>query len=239
MIAEPQLIEIRNYLLSKKLPIDILIEVIDHFISQISDLQREENLSFDEAFEKTKLSWDKELKPYWKGGLNLEDVSDFMRKTKNEIDKSNLLFAFKYSTIPFLLIFIFAFLLNAKYFGYLTFALLASLVMYSIINYYSHYQDFKLAKKHEKYVLTLHQHSVFIFLVIISPMINIYTKLLESPEKFQKMITFHNNESIILNIFYILLSIYLIIFGVFFSISSQKNYLKQIQKVKPFLKYLT
>ena len=196
-------------------------------------------MGFVEAFEKTKLSWDKELKPYWKGGLNLEDVSDFMRKTKNEIDKSNLLFAFKYSTIPFLLIFILAFLLNAKYFGYLTFALLASLVLYSIINYYSHYQDFKLAKKYEKYVLTLHQHSVFIFLAIISPMINIYTKLLESPEKFQKMITFHNNESIILNIFYILLSIYLIIFGVFFSISSQKNYLSQIQKVKPFLKYLT
>lgn len=34
----------------------------DHFISQISDLQREENLSFEEAFEKSKLSWDKELK---------------------------------------------------------------------------------------------------------------------------------------------------------------------------------
>jgi hypothetical protein len=63
-MTESQLTEIRNYLLSKKLPIDILIEVNDHFISQISDLQREENLSFEEAFEKTKLSWDKELKPY-------------------------------------------------------------------------------------------------------------------------------------------------------------------------------
>jgi hypothetical protein len=40
MITEPQLTEIRNYLLSKKLPIDILIEVNDHFISQILDLQR-------------------------------------------------------------------------------------------------------------------------------------------------------------------------------------------------------
>jgi hypothetical protein len=41
MITEPQLTEIRNYLLSKKLPIDILIEVNDHFVSQILDLQRE------------------------------------------------------------------------------------------------------------------------------------------------------------------------------------------------------
>jgi hypothetical protein len=52
MITEPQLTEIRNYLLAKKLPIDILIEVNDHFVSQILDLQKEENLGFEEAFEK-------------------------------------------------------------------------------------------------------------------------------------------------------------------------------------------
>ena len=40
MFTDSQLTEIRNYLLSKNLPIDILIEVNDHFISQISDLQR-------------------------------------------------------------------------------------------------------------------------------------------------------------------------------------------------------
>ena len=62
MITEQQESEIRNYLLSKKLPIDILIEVNDHFISQISDLQREENLSFKDAFEKTKNEWKYELK---------------------------------------------------------------------------------------------------------------------------------------------------------------------------------
>ena len=76
---ESQLTEIRNYLLSKKLPIDILIEVNDHFVSQISDLQREENLSFEEAFEKTKLSWDKELKPYYHGDWDLEDKSKLLR----------------------------------------------------------------------------------------------------------------------------------------------------------------
>ena len=62
MITEIQLTEIRNYLLSKKLPIDILIEVNDHFISQISDLQRDENLSFEEAFEKVKDNWKEELR---------------------------------------------------------------------------------------------------------------------------------------------------------------------------------
>ncbi len=40
MITETQITEIRNYLLAKKPPIDILIEVNDHSISQIGDLQR-------------------------------------------------------------------------------------------------------------------------------------------------------------------------------------------------------
>ena len=61
MFTDSQLTEIRNYLLSKKLPIDILIEVNDHFISQISDVQREENLSFEEAFEKVKTIWNFEF----------------------------------------------------------------------------------------------------------------------------------------------------------------------------------
>ena len=56
-MTEHQLTEIRNYLLAKKLPIDILIEVNDHFVSQILDIQREENLGFEDAFEKVKLKW--------------------------------------------------------------------------------------------------------------------------------------------------------------------------------------
>lgn len=35
MMNEIQLTEIRNYLLTKKLPIDILMEVQDHFVTQI------------------------------------------------------------------------------------------------------------------------------------------------------------------------------------------------------------
>ncbi len=46
MTTETQLTEIRNYLLSKKLPIDILIEVNDHFISQISRFAERRKLEF-------------------------------------------------------------------------------------------------------------------------------------------------------------------------------------------------
>ena len=237
-MTESQLSEIRNYLLSKKLPIDILIEVNDHFVSQINDLQREENLSFEEAFEKTKVSWEKELKPYWRGNLNLEDISDFMVKTKKEIDKTNLFFALKYSTIPTLLIFFIAFNFKAETFGYLTSSIIFGLTFYTLIKYFSNYQDFKLAKKFKNHVLTLHQHSVFIFVFIFSPLMNIYTRLIDNPEKYQKIITFQSDKPIFIEITFTFMSIYLIIFGVFYSLSAQKNYLKQIEKVKPFLKYL-
>ena len=62
MITKEQNTEITKFLISKKLPIDLLLEVKDHFISQISDLEKEENQSFEEAFEKTKSDWKDELK---------------------------------------------------------------------------------------------------------------------------------------------------------------------------------
>ena len=38
--------EVRNYFLAKKLPIDLMMEVEDHFVSQINELQFDKNLSF-------------------------------------------------------------------------------------------------------------------------------------------------------------------------------------------------
>ncbi len=90
MFTDSQLTEIRNYLLSKKLPIDILIEVNDHFVSQISDLQREENLSFEVAFEKTKESWKDEFKTtvpfYVLTNKSNAEITNFEKKIKIQND---------------------------------------------------------------------------------------------------------------------------------------------------------
>lgn len=47
---EFQIRQIRNYLLSKNLPIDLLIEVEDHFVMQITDIMKREDINFDNAF---------------------------------------------------------------------------------------------------------------------------------------------------------------------------------------------
>lgn len=59
--------KITDYLVSKNLSLDIQIEIKDHMINQITDLQLEENLSFDEAFSRVKESWKNEFvtTSYW------------------------------------------------------------------------------------------------------------------------------------------------------------------------------
>ncbi|NPA09860.1 MAG: hypothetical protein GXO46_12795 [Chlorobi bacterium] len=61
MITKEQEHQIELYLNSKKLTAQILAEVKDHFISQISHLMLFESLSFSEAFLKVKVSWKNEL----------------------------------------------------------------------------------------------------------------------------------------------------------------------------------
>ncbi|MEN5131033.1 hypothetical protein [Elizabethkingia anophelis] len=54
--------KITDYLIEKRLPLDILLEVKDHMEDQIAALETEQNLTFDDAFEQTKISWEQDLK---------------------------------------------------------------------------------------------------------------------------------------------------------------------------------
>ena len=82
MITVQQQNEIRDYLLSKNLPIDILMEVQDHFLSQIDELQKG-NMSFEEAFKTVKNSWFTELRfSKYKIQFDLNDRTYFEKKIK-------------------------------------------------------------------------------------------------------------------------------------------------------------
>ena len=54
--------QIAKYLLDKRLPVDMMLEVKDHMILQICEIQEKENTNFEDAFDKVKESWKKELK---------------------------------------------------------------------------------------------------------------------------------------------------------------------------------
>ncbi len=54
--------QIDDYLILNKLPLDILLEVRDHMISQVTDLQVQENLSFEKLFSTPKLPGNQNLR---------------------------------------------------------------------------------------------------------------------------------------------------------------------------------
>lgn len=67
MINKAQEEQITDYLVSQNLSLDILVEIRDHMIHQIADLEWDGNISFEEAFSKAKEVWDGEFKMvnYW------------------------------------------------------------------------------------------------------------------------------------------------------------------------------
>lgn len=235
MLNEIQYTEIRSYLLTKKLPIDILMEINDHFISQISDLQREEYLSFEDAFEKTKLSWKSELRLYWDGGYDLNDRTDLQRKTVKQQMQSVLYPALKISILGFLTIVISAVIMPFDYFMY-SFSAFLIVVIFSPIMYgLMHYKDFKLVKKYNNYVLTHLQSYLSSGYVFGGVGVQMFLRYKEISTEFYELFNLFILDFGAVVMFVILFAMLMLsVFGLL----SQRIYIRQIQKIKPFLKYL-
>lgn len=96
MILKEEEQQVTDYLIFHRLPLDVLLEVKDHMISQISDIQLNEKLSFDEAFLKTRKLWEDEFKTttysaFYNGGIPVILKKIVKEKYNNMIRKSLLL----------------------------------------------------------------------------------------------------------------------------------------------------
>ena len=233
-----QLTQIRNYLLDKKLPIDILVEVYDHFISQISQLQVEEDLGFDEAFAHVKNSWQDDLKLYWNGSWDLQDNSRFLRKIYLSINLAVLKQTLKCGGLVLIALFLMAQLFSSELFSYLLTAAMVLLTIIPPIHFLHHRPDFNLAKKYNKYVLTYYQHSPAIFFSSFAVLIpNLERIFNHSQDIFTVSRFVQPNLSTGSSLFPWIVFLFLI-FGNALIFITQKKYLSQIHKVKPFLKFL-
>lgn len=79
MLTEEQEQIIIQYLLQKKLSLDIASEVFDHMSSQVIHLQHEGNLSFEEAWMQTKSSWLQDLKMTYDVRYSFDDITEIMK----------------------------------------------------------------------------------------------------------------------------------------------------------------
>ena len=236
MPTETQLTEIRNYLLSKKLPIDILIEVNDHFISQISDLQRDENLSFDEAFEKVKENWKEELT--FEAVLMGTSQVKFLTKIKRKQNLDFFLFALKIFATILISSFLISNFGNVKIFIFFFSAVLifafSSPMMIQILNY----KDFELSRKYKKIQLNTLQNISNIGSISIMYFILFFKDFFKKSE--QIFYILNGNYIRILNInernatMLCIMSFILIFMFIFFSIKLY-FFAKKVKEVRPFL----
>ena len=128
MISPTEKLQIHNYLLSKQLPIDVLMEVSDHFEIQLKSLEQEKDISFNEAFILTQKAWEKDFrlvrKSFFSFGKVPVIVKEIQKETNRRLFKKSLLIA----VITFLFQFITGKFLIEEYYY------LFNVVIYALVN---------------------------------------------------------------------------------------------------------
>lgn len=228
--------EIRDYLLSKKLPIDVLMEVEDHFVSQINDLQRVETKDFETAFEKVKNAWKPELNfPKYRIQFDLNDTTYFLKKIQMAESKSIGIQSVKITLVAFSTLFIIAYLLPENLFFYAFSSFVAVVMLVPIAQYIRYFKVFRLVKRYDNYKLTVHQDAAVLSLVSLGS----FAQFLINLKMFSSMLyqTFHLTAQNPLYYAGNSLLIFLVLMNAYCFLA-QRSYLNQIEKVKPYLKHL-
>lgn len=233
MINETQIWKVRNYLLSKNLPIDLLIEVEDHFITQI--LQNEDT-DFENAFYKVKVLWEKELSfPKFNIQFDLNDTTFFVRKINRRLMKETMKNSLKFSICILAFMLAFAQLLNELSYGYFSLILLITVYISPLLIYFRNMKDFLFARQYGNYMLTYYQNHI----LVVAGGAGAFCQLLfnyrngVSASIFKMM-----SGSFTWGAFWAIAGCFGLIIWSVFNVISQKKYLQQINTVKPFLKYL-
>ena len=177
MITEAQNLEVQNYLIGKKLPLDVAIELQDHFISQIEIFQNSGNIGFTQAFLKTKILWKNELLFRKKSIFSFQKVTQFLYNLHDQqykkLYKKAIIFSFLFCLLQFSTAFIFN---EDYYYAVNALAFLAGIILSIFIFFYLIFS--KIDKKRtmvEQYFYT-EITSVFIVVCFLS-VLNIFGDL--------------------------------------------------------------
>jgi hypothetical protein len=238
MITKSEENEIRDYLLSKKLPIDILLEVNDHFIAQIKTLEFEKCMKFEEAFKTVKENWRQDLTLSWAGGMDITDSNLLMRKIKKNIQRAILISTFKLSLISLLVAVFGNLVLSDIAFKYFLIVLLSVIFSVPLINLIVDFKKFWLPRKYQDHILTLHQGPPFVIGSVLIFVAQYLQRTINHPEYF-RIFNFSALNKIefwrVILIYFGMFSLFLV---AFYILISQIKFLKQLKIVRPFLKYL-
>ncbi len=236
MITYFQERQIEKYLLSKKITGKLLNEIKDHMTSQISEIQKNENMDFENAFEKIKVLWSADLRMVKKNPFSRQRIT----KVAYEIDKvNNKSILLKSILITFLFICIeitLAFALNEK--SYLNINKIIKIVVFCLLleTIVLYIRQKSMQNKHYGDIVILNNfiHPILAFIITI-----VIDNLIDLPKNSyiliydyinfgsqQKITTLIFAESILAGI--ILMTLYL------FSYFSLKENIRKLETVKKY-----
>lgn len=184
MLTNEQNNAVTAYLISKKLPMDLLLEVKDHFTEQI---ENSENSDFETAFEAAKYSWEKELKMVYRFGLPLKKITVFQRNIDRKISYMNFKRTVLYFA-PFLLLSVILCLFRKEWAQNLflfTYAAIGISTLFSFVFFYKYY---KSSASRERRSISIYQKGTWFY--FLSGMYVVIFNLLNFDERFEKFYTF-------------------------------------------------
>lgn len=181
MITEAQENKIMDYLIVQELSLDIMLEIRDHMISQISDIQSDENVSFEEAFLKVKESWNGEFKRvnyllFYPTEIPLI-AKRIIREKYNVLFKKSLMIGLLASGINLLLLFIAG---NKEEYTLFFRLLNGSFILITLLIWIFNHKIWKYIKADFKYkgkcLYTMYQQNLGLMVVCASSMTQVTLK---------------------------------------------------------------
>ncbi|MDV2448387.1 hypothetical protein CMU93_12840 [Elizabethkingia anophelis] len=227
--------KITDYLIEKRLPLDILLEVKDHMEDQIAALETEQNLTFDDAFEQTKISWEKDLKM----GFSLFSYK-FRKITRlqNSIMMRNQ-FRIQKKSILIMLVIFFMTVFSAFYLPtiskYIFLIIYSSVALLGIVASVLDRKLLQTTKANYEKNISVFQKSTSNYMLIgalfilLSNIIDIDSSIEKVTNNANELFIHHNHAfEVIFRLTMGYLYIYMVVYGYFYYI----NYKKAVTKIK-------
>ena len=231
MITVQQQNKIRDYLLAKNLPIDILMEVQDHFISQITDISRENNLIFEDAFSQVKEFWAQELSTFYPFYILRKTENVLTTKFEQRIRKREFIRGIRQSFIATSIIMLtgaFVLVLNKNFIvPYIKYSiLLCSLFCYGILLYNLIINNFAYKKKFATLKFSIYHWRIYFAFGFSGLALQFLTPI-------ASWITTINTE-----FYYKITTLFFVFICLIYTGIAQFNFAKVLRRIKPYLKFV-
>ncbi|BFO65106.1 hypothetical protein NK356_21310 [Chryseobacterium sp. S0630] len=238
MMTEAQENKVTDYLVAQELSLDILVEIRDHMISQILDIQCSENISFEEAFLRVKESWSREFKMvnyllFYPTKIPLI-AKRIIREKYRGIFKKSLMIAVLAFVINLLLIFMAG---NQEEYKLFFRLLNGSFVLTTILIWIFNYKIWKYIKADFKYkgkcLYTMYQQNLGLMVVCASSMTQVALKSGDYAYQFFRQQNYTDVVGILITLILPFVLQTALAFAVLNFIEHKKNLLKMQEFLKP------